>query len=155
MRAARVLELVDQHVSIARLEAQPAFRELVEIVQQLDRALEHAGEVEERVRIERPLILAQRDREDAPHAARHHGVQIPAEPFDGVGHRLRNPCRRRAMTPPGVVGAAIGRFERRPGELVAARFAVLGKEVRPQTIDEISKCSLALAALKGPRHIIV
>jgi len=39
--AAGVLELVDQDMVIAALEAVPALRELVHARQQLDRALEH------------------------------------------------------------------------------------------------------------------
>ena len=51
------------------LEPQPGFRELVEVPQQLQRSLEHSGKIDERVRLERPLILAERDGEDPPDTA--------------------------------------------------------------------------------------
>ena len=53
LRAAGVLELVHEHVAIARLEAEPALRELVHVLEQLHRALEHAGEIEQGARLER------------------------------------------------------------------------------------------------------
>ena len=62
-------------------------RELVHVLEQLDRALEDAGEIEQRVRVERVLILLQRDREDPPDAARHDGVQIAPERADRLAHR--------------------------------------------------------------------
>ena len=40
--AARVLELVHQHVVVARFEAVAAPRELVHLPQQMERALEHS-----------------------------------------------------------------------------------------------------------------
>jgi hypothetical protein len=51
--AARVLELVDQHVMVAGLETEPALGELVHLPQQLDRLLQHVREVEDRSLIER------------------------------------------------------------------------------------------------------
>ena len=97
LRAARVLELVDEHVLVARFEPVAAPRELVHLLQQLDCALEHAGEIEQRVRIERPLVLMQRDGEDPPDAARHDDVQIAPERANGLGHgrrKLRAPLAR-------------------------------------------------------------
>src|SRR6185503_13114686 len=61
LRAARVLEFVDEHVPMARFEPQTALRELVEVLQQRDRAIEKTGKIHEAVRVERPLILRQRD----------------------------------------------------------------------------------------------
>ena len=69
LRAARVLEFVQEHVPMPGLEPQPGFRELVEVPQQLQRSLEHSGKIDERVRLERPLILAERDGEDPPDTA--------------------------------------------------------------------------------------
>ena len=57
LRAARVLELVDEHVVIARLEPVAALRELLHLPQQVERAQQHVGEVEHRVRVERAPIL--------------------------------------------------------------------------------------------------
>ena len=104
LRAAGVLELVDEHVAVARLEPEAALRELVHVLQQLDRALEHAGEIEQRVRLERALILLQRDREDPPDAARHDDVQIAPERADRLGDGRRDLRRARAMALPRVVG---------------------------------------------------
>ena len=58
LRAAGVLELVDEHVAMARFEPQAALGELVHVLEQLHRALEHAGKIEQRVRLERVLVLA-------------------------------------------------------------------------------------------------
>ncbi len=57
LRPARVLELVDQHVVIARLEAKAALRELVHLAQQIERALKHVGEIEHRALVERAPVL--------------------------------------------------------------------------------------------------
>src|SRR5262245_3326016 len=70
LRAAGVLELVDEDVTVPGFEPQAALRELIEIPEQLDGALEDTGEIDERVRIEGPLILVECDGEDSPHAAR-------------------------------------------------------------------------------------
>ena len=58
LRAARVLELVDQHVVVARLEPEAALRELVHLAQQVERALEHVREVEDRPLVERGRYCA-------------------------------------------------------------------------------------------------
>ena len=42
LRPARVLELVDEHVAVPRFELVAALRELVHLLEQLDRPLEHA-----------------------------------------------------------------------------------------------------------------
>ena len=78
LRAARVLELVDEHVVIARLEAVAALRELVHLPQQLERPLEHVCEIENRVRIQRAAVLASRAIAiHAEDAARHQHIQVP------------------------------------------------------------------------------
>ena len=90
LRAAGVLEFVDEHVAVARLEPKAALGEFVELLQQRHRPLEHAGEVEQGVRIERALVLLQRDREDPPDAARHDDVEVAAEAANGVGDQRRD-----------------------------------------------------------------
>ena len=139
LRAARVLEFVDEDVAVPRFEPQTALGELVEILEQLHRALEDAGEVDERMGIERALILTDRHREDPPDAPRHDDVEVAAESANGAGHERREPRGARAMTAPGVLGVAVGRLERRAGELLAARRAVLREEVRAQAIDEAAE----------------
>src|SRR3979411_2256165 len=54
----------------------PALRELAHLLQERNGTLEHPGEIEQRMRLERPLILVQRDGKDPPHAARHDDVQV-------------------------------------------------------------------------------
>ena len=119
-------------MAIARFEPEAALRELVHVLQQLDGALEHAGKIEQRVRLERALVLAQRDREDPPDAARHHDVQIAPERANRLGHDRRDRRRAGAMPLPRVVGAAVGRREAGAGESLAARLAVLRQEVGAQ-----------------------
>ena len=82
LRAARVLELVDEHVVIARLETEAALRELVHLPQQIERALKDIGEIEHRALVERAPVLRERDREHPPDAARHDHVQIACERRD-------------------------------------------------------------------------
>ena len=56
--AAGILKFVDQHMAILRFEPKAALRELVHVFEQLDRPFEHTGKIEQRMRIERSLILA-------------------------------------------------------------------------------------------------
>ena len=139
LRAARVLELVHQHVAMTRLEPETALGELVHLLEQLDGALEHAGEIEQRVRIERVLVLPQRDREDPPDAARHHRVEIAPEGADGRVHGRREPKGGRAVTLPGVRRVAVVGGEAGAGELLAARLPFLGQEVGAKPIDEVAE----------------
>ena len=76
LRAAGVLELVDQHVLVARLEPIAAARELLHLAEQRQRALEQVGEVEHAVLVERAAVLVLRDREQPAHAARQHQVDV-------------------------------------------------------------------------------
>jgi hypothetical protein len=114
LRPARVLKFVHEDVAVARFDAQPALRKLVQVLQQLDGAFQDAGKVQQRVRFQRVLVLTQRHREDPPDAARHHGVQVAPESADGVGHERRQRRRRRPMPPPRVVRVAVRGVERVP-----------------------------------------
>ena len=134
LRAAGVLEFVDEDVAMARFEAEAALGELVHVLEQLDRALEHAGEVEQRVRLQRVLVLPHRDREDPPDPARHDGVEIAAERADRLVHRRRDLRRRRAVALPRVGRIAVVGVEAGPRELLAARLAFLGQEVGAQAV---------------------
>ena len=82
LRAARILELVHQHVVVARLEAITALSELVHLTQQIQRALKDVREIEHRALVERAPVLRQGDREHPPDAARHHRVQVACERRD-------------------------------------------------------------------------
>ena len=87
LRAAGVLELVDQHVVVARLEPEAALRELVHLPQQVERPLQHVGKIEHRSLVERLAVLRQRDREHPLDAARQHDVQIAREGGDDPSRR--------------------------------------------------------------------
>ena len=130
MRAARVLKFVDEHVTVARLQAVAALGELAHLLQQLDRAFEHAGEVEQRVRVERPLIFAQRDRENPPDAAGQHDVQVAAKRANRFGDGWRERRGRLPVPLPRVLGVAVAAVEAGAGEILSARIAVLLQEVR-------------------------
>ena len=130
---------------MARFEAQTALGEFVHVLQQLHRALEHAGKIEQRVRFERVLVLLERDRENPPHATRHDGVEIAAERADRLVHRGRNLRRRGAVPFPRIGRITILGIEAGAHELVAARLAVLREEIGAQTIDQLSKRRLGLA----------
>ena len=79
LRAARVLELVDEDVVVARFEAKAALGELVHLPQQIERALEHVREIEDRSLLERLAVLRERDREHPLDAAREHDVEVARE----------------------------------------------------------------------------
>src|SRR5262249_41020498 len=145
--AAGVLKLIHQQVPVAGLEAKAALGEFVHLLEQPHRTLEDAGEIEQRVRLERLLVLAQRDREDPPDAARHHRVEVAPETLDRVGDERRDRRRARAMAPPRVLRIAFGGAEAGASELLAARAAVLGQEVRAQAIDARAKCRLRRAVV--------
>ena len=120
LRAARVLELVHEHVVVARLEPEPALRELVHPPQQHERALEHVREVERRARVERPPVLLQRDREHPADA------RAPAPTLRSrancrttrstCGAELERPPSGDAWRPPPrrVVRRVVGMDRRRP-----------------------------------------
>ena len=124
LRAARVLELVDEHVVIARFEPEPALRELVHPAQQLERAIEHVGEVEDGSLVEHLAVLRQRNGEHPPDAAREHDVEVAVEGEDHLGDARRDgqtrppdavwPLRRRIVVRAvGVNDAARARLARR------------------------------------------
>ena len=77
--AARVLELVEQHVVVAPLESVPAPRELVHLREQRQRLGERLRKIEDAVRIERLPVFSQRDLVDALHGPRQHRVQVAPE----------------------------------------------------------------------------
>ena len=72
LRSAGVLELVDEHVVIARFEPVAALRELVHAAEQPQRARERLGEIDDRPRVERPPVLGPRDQQHPADAARDH-----------------------------------------------------------------------------------
>ena len=144
--AARVLELVDEHVAVPGFEAVPALRELVHLLQQPDCPLEHAGKIDERVAVERALVLPQRNREDTPQSARHDDVQVATERPDGLRDPRRERLRGLTMPPPGVFSVAIGSREAGTHEVLAARLTVLLEEVGAQPIDQPAQRRLSGAA---------
>src|SRR5262249_46908083 len=76
--AARILELVYEHMAVFRFEPEPAVGKLVHVLQQCQRALEHTRKVHERAGVEGPLIMRQRDRKYPEDAARQDDVQVAA-----------------------------------------------------------------------------
>ena len=149
LRAARILEFVDEDVTMTRFEPEPALREFVELLQQADRPLEDSGEIEQRVRFEGLLVLALGDGVNAPDAARHHDVQIAPESANGICDSRRDRCRRLSVSLPRVVGRTISGAEGRSGEILAARIAVLFEEVRSQTVDQTAKGGLIVSVCAG------
>ena len=86
LRAAGVLELVDEHVLVSRFEAVPAARELLHLAKQLERALEEIREIEHAVLVERAAIFVLGNREQPADAAGQHQVDVLAEHLDGGLH---------------------------------------------------------------------
>ena len=105
LQAARVLELVHEHVLVAGLEPEPAARELVHLAEQQHGAREHLGEVERVVQHERLQVAAVRQSEDAPDAAREQHVERRLEPAAGDHERVGDQGQTRTMR---VVGRRRG-----------------------------------------------
>ena len=99
LRAARVLEFVDEHVVIARLEAVAALRKLLHPAQQIERAQQQIGEIEHGVRVERAPVLGLGDAEHPSDPTRHQHVEIAPV---GSRHPRRRRRRGRRRGPGGV-----------------------------------------------------
>jgi hypothetical protein len=82
LRAAGVLEFIDQHVLVARLEAVAAAREFVHLAEQLQGALEQVREVEHAVLVQRAAIFVLRDRKQPARAAGEDQVDVTLERLD-------------------------------------------------------------------------
>ena len=137
MRAARVLELVDEHVVIARLELVAAARELFHLPQQLHGARQHFRKVQHGVRLECADVLRHGDVEEAPHAAGEDDVQIAPEPLHRIHDLGRNRLDRIAMVFPCRFGSAVVFLELSLTETRRlARLAILREEVRADAVDE-------------------
>ena len=136
LRAARVLELVDEHVLVARLELVAAPRELLHLLEQIDGARQDLGEIQDRVLFERADVLRDRDVEDAPDAARENRVQVAAEPPNEVGDRARDLGGGQAVALPGLRGGAVVDLVAGAREVAFARLAVLLDEIRAQPVEE-------------------
>ena len=121
---------------MAAFEAKPAFGEFVQILEQLHRALEDAGEIQQRVRVERALVLAQRDREHAPDAAGHDGVEVAPERANRARHLRRDLRGRGAMAAPRVHAVAVGGREPGAGKTIAAGLSFLRQEISSNAVDE-------------------
>src|ERR1700680_4937854 len=105
-------------------ETEAALRELLHVPEQRHGALEHTRKIQERVRVQRPLIPSQGGREDSPDTARQDDVQIAAEGPDRVGHSPSNLRRRLTMAFPGFLGVAVHALEARACKGLLARPAV-------------------------------
>ena len=103
LQPARVLELVHQHVVIARLQLQPAARELLLPLEQRDRPREHAGEIEQRVLVEQPLVPVGGDRQSTRSSPR------ASSPLTSRVERLERLEDRRRRAPDAPARAAASR----------------------------------------------
>src|ERR1700680_706858 len=104
-------------------ETEAALRELLHVPEQRHGPLEHTGEIQERVRVQRSLILSQGGREDSPDTARQDDVQIAAEGPDHSGHGPGNLRRRLTMPFPGLLRVAVHTLEAGAGKGLLARLA--------------------------------
>ena len=115
---------------IPRLEPIARARELVHLPQQVDRALEEIGEIEQRARLQLAAVLGDADAKEAPHAAHERHVHVAIEAGQHFVHDGRHRRGGRAET------AAARRTAPRAwvGEPLARR-ARARQEVRPQPIE--------------------
>src|SRR5206468_10686009 len=95
--------------------------------------------------LECAMITDQRTEELPPLAPREQDIEIAPERTDGAGDGRRDPRRLGPVTPPRVIGIAVLAGKAGADESLAARFAVLGHEVRANPIDEGPERGLALA----------
>ena len=131
LRAAGVLELVHEHVVVARLEAVPALRELLHLPQQVERAQQHVGEVEHGVGVERPPVLGLGDAEHPPDSARHEHVEIALVAQERLLHSWRVIDDEVAVRAPVRLGRELGLRVHQPGP----RLAFLRQEVLAQPCE--------------------
>ena len=132
LRTAGVLELVDQHMVIARLEPVAALRKLIHPPQQVQGALKHVGKIEHRPGSELALVLRDRDRKHPLRTAREHHVQVAVERRQRLGHRRRELPPRLAVVPTGLRRPAL------PGAIGCeplTRPTVAGEEVLPDPVQ--------------------
>ena len=147
LRAVRILEFVDQHVLVPRLELVPALRELLHLLEQADGAGQHFGKIEDGVGVERPAVLRERNLKEAPDPARKNDVQVAAERPHRLFDRRRDRLDRVAMPLPRRLRHAVLLLDLRLTEpLGFARLAVLREEVGANPIDEHAERRLHLGA---------
>jgi hypothetical protein len=89
LQAVRVLELVHEHVVIARLEPVAALGELVHLAQQLHGARDQLGEVHHVVLRQDAAVALDGEREQPVHAAREDHVHVAGPRGERVAHRWR------------------------------------------------------------------
>src|SRR5205085_2560119 len=82
LRAARILEFVDEDMLVSRFKPVAAARELLHLAEQLQRSLEQIRKIEDAVFVERASIFVLRDRKQSPHAARQHEIDVALEHVD-------------------------------------------------------------------------
>ena len=75
LRAARILEFVDQDVLIPLLEQVAAAREVLHVAEQRERPRQQLRKVEHGALVERAAVPVERDRVELPHALREHDVE--------------------------------------------------------------------------------
>ena len=129
---------------IPGFELVPALRELLHLLEQLDRALEDACKVQHGVRLERPVILREREAEELPHAAGQDHVQVASKRADRLFDCRRDRFDAFAMPLPRRLRRALFFLEFRRAE--AARFprcAVLRQKVAADAIDQHPEGRLA------------
>ena len=136
---------------VARLEPEAALRELVHLPQQVERALEHVREVEDRALLERRRYCVERDREHPPDAAREDDVEVAREREDHAARCAARSGRRRAgaaSTPP----ATDSRARSCRGGIAAglARVAVRRQEMRRHAVDQRADLRVAGRASSSP-----
>jgi hypothetical protein len=125
--AAGVLELVDEHVVIARLQLQPAAGELLLTPEQRDGSMQHAGKVEQRVLVEQRLAFLHSDHQHAQEPAGQQAADVAVELIERLEHAGRDRRERR------LVGLARGRRPKRLGKRLAQPLtrALVGRQEIP------------------------
>src|SRR5689334_12351950 len=96
---------------IARLEAVPAACELVHLLQQTDGALEHSGEIDDAVGVERPLELRHGDAKHLPDPAGQDHIEIATKRADRLGDWRSDAAAGLAVALPHRVRFAVGAAE--------------------------------------------
>ena len=129
---ARVLELVDEQMVIARLEQKAAARELVHRGDEIERARQGVREVDDGVLLERLAVLAPSDGKEPPDTAGEDSVQVAGKTVRRLGNRRRALLQQLLVPPPRHVAGEELLLVERP----LARFVLSGEEVMPQRVQQ-------------------
>src|SRR6476469_3281503 len=128
---------------ITRFQPESALRELVHLTKQVERALQHVAEIQNRSLVQGPPVLIERDLEHLPDTACQDSVEIPSE---HVQHALDLRCdlKHRGAVLSCVFGRTVIPVPSVGMNAAAAtRSTVGGQKMRPGAIEHSADLGVA------------